>query len=66
MNDGDCPITSLVDAAALGTSMPGRRSWIAAPVVRVIHRFQLGMAETHDRPRCDRPTERLITDWMRL
>jgi hypothetical protein len=59
MNDGDCPITSLADAAAWGTSIRGTRSWIATLLVRVIHRFQIGMTETHHCPRCDSPAERL-------
>lgn len=57
MNDGDCPITSLADAAAVRTSMRGMRSWIATPLVGVIHRFQLGMAKTHDRLQCGKPAE---------
>jgi hypothetical protein len=64
MNDGNCPITSLADAPALGAGMQGMRSWIATPLVRLIHRFRLGMAETHDRSRLDSLTERLVTDWV--
>ena len=54
MNDGDCPITSLADAAAWGASIRRTKSWIATPLVRVVHR-----GETHDCSRCGSRTERL-------
>lgn len=63
MNDGNCPTTSPADAAALGAGMRGEIV-DATPLVRLIHRFRLGMAETHDRSRLDSLTERLVTDWV--
>jgi len=59
MNDGDCPDHVAGRHGCVGTSIRGTRSWLATPLVRVIHRFQIGMAGTHHCPRCDSPTERL-------
>jgi hypothetical protein len=59
MNDRDCPDTSLAGAAAVGDEHARQKIVDRYTAVRVMHRLQLAMAETHDRPRCASPTERL-------